>query len=143
MAYKDILAHVDTLEPSAARLASAIALAEALDARLTGIYVKSKPYLPAYAEVQIGAEVLEAHARELERIAKGAEGTFAAATKASAVKTDWRVVEGDTPEVLASHARYFDLTVVGQGDPGDNLFIGDRVMPDRMILSAGRPVLVV
>ena len=44
---------------------------------------------------------------------------------------------------MAVQARYFDLTIVGQGDPDDDLFFGDREMPDRLILTSGRPVLII
>ena len=33
------------------------------------------------------------------------------------VEGEWRVVEGDTGEVLALHGRYVDVTIVGQPDP--------------------------
>ena len=143
MAFKDILVHVDNFAASAARLRSAIKLAETNDARLTGLYVLSKPYLLAYAEVQISAKILEAQADEAERVAETVSEGFAAATKSSDIQTDWRVVEGVAPTVLSEQARYFDLTVVGQSNPDDSLFPGDRDMPDRMILSCGRPVLVI
>lgn len=143
MAFKDILVHVDNFAASAARLRSAIKLAETNDARLTGLYVLSMPYLPAYAGVQISAKILEAQADEAKRVAETMGETFAAATKSSDIQTDWRVVEGVAPTVLSEQARYFDLTVVGQSNPDDSLFPGDRDMPDRMILSCGRPVLVI
>ena len=143
MALKDILVHVDNFAASPARLQAAIKLAETNDARLTGLYVLSKLYLQAYAEVQIGAENLEALADEAERVAETVGEGFAAATKSSDIQTDWRVVEGVAPTVLSEQARYFDLTVVGQSNPDDSLFPGDRDMPDRMILSCGRPVLVI
>ena len=44
---------------------------------------------------------------------------------------------------MSIRARYFDLTIVGQGDPDDDLFMGDHEMPDRLILNSGRPVLII
>ncbi len=143
MAFKDILVHVDNFAASPARLRAAIKLAEINDAKLTGLYILSKSYLPAYAEVQIGAEILEAQADEAERVAEAMGETFADATKSSNIQTDWRVVKGDAPTVLSEQARYFDLTVVGQSNPDDILLPGTPDMPDSMILSCGRPVLVI
>ena len=65
MVYKDILVHVDNSKSSPARLNAAINLANTWDAKLTGGYVLFKPYLPAYAEVQISADVLEIQAKEM------------------------------------------------------------------------------
>ena len=55
---------------------------------------------------------------------------------------EWRVVEGDTGEVLALHGRYADLTIVGQPDPAAadagrtaDLSLGELMAP-------GRPLLV-
>lgn len=143
MAFKDILVHVDNFAASPARLRAAIKLAETNDARLTGLYVLSKSNIPAYAEIQIGTEILEVMADKAEQVAETMGETFAAATNSSDIQTDWRVVEGDVPMVLLEQARYFDLTVVGQSNPDDELFPGDRDMPDRLILSCGRPVLVI
>ena len=143
MAFKDILVHVDDLQPSAARLRAAINLAKTLDARLTGLYVKATPYYPPSAEVHISSQVLGEQAEKLDRAAERAEESFAAATGSNGLKVEWRTVEGDLSDVLSVQARYHDLTVVGQGNLGDNVFFADREMPDRLILTSGRPVLVI
>ncbi len=143
MTYKDILVHIDNLAPCKARLASAIGLAKAFDARLTGLFVRAKPYIPQYAEAQISPDILEAQARDLERIAAEAGKAFKAATKSSGVKTEWRSIEGEATDVIGVQARYFDLVVLGQGNPQDILMPGDRDMPDHVIMTCGRPTLVV
>jgi nucleotide-binding universal stress UspA family protein len=143
MTFKDILVHVDNLEPSAARLSSAINLAESLDARLTGLYVVQKPYLPAYAEAQISADILEEQAEIAKQQAEEAGKKFAEATGKNGLQSEWRVEEGTTAEVFTRQARYHDLAIVGQGHPDSYFFIGDREMPDRMIMTSGRPALVI
>jgi len=102
-----------------------------------------KPYLPAYAEVQISTDILEAQAQELEKTSKKSETAFRQATDSAGVKSEWRMLEGATADALAIQARYFDLTIAGQSGPDDDLFIGDREMPDRLILTSGRPVLII
>ena len=143
MPFKDILVHVDTLEPSAARLRSAISLAESLDARLTGLYIISKPYIPAYAEAQFSAEILKDQAEKAQQRAEEAERKFKEATARNGLQSEWRVEEGNAAEVLTEQARYHDLAVVGQGHPDNYFFFGDREMPDRMIMTSGRPALVI
>jgi len=143
MAIKDILVHLDNKDPSKARLQAAINLAKANDATLTGIYVKMKPYLPSYAEVQISPEILKQEEDKIDQEADKASEAFAKATDGNGLKTNWRIAEGTAPEVIAEQARYFDLAVVGQCDPEENIFVGDREMPDRMILTSGRPAMVI
>ncbi|MDA1091154.1 MAG: universal stress protein [Proteobacteria bacterium] len=143
MAYKDILVHVDNSESSPARLNASMRLAKAWDAKMTGLYVLSKPFLPAYAEAQISADIIEAQAKEMEKIAARAEESFSAATRSNDLKAEWRVVENGTADALALHSRFYDLVVVGQHNPDEDFFISDHEMPDRMILTSGRPAMII
>ena len=143
MTLRDILVHVDDLESMPARLQTTLNLARKMQARVTGLFVKAKPYIPPYAEVQISPEMLKMHADQIEEAAKKAEAAFAAASKASGVTTEWRAIEGGLAEVLVTHARYCDLIVLGQKDPRDLLLPGDRDMPDEVVMTCGRPALVV
>ncbi|MBT3306331.1 MAG: universal stress protein [Alphaproteobacteria bacterium] len=143
MVFKDILVHVDKSKSSPARLNAAIRLAKTWEAKLTGAYILSKPYLPAYAEVQISPDILEAQVEELNRNAEEVEAAFRETIDQAGVNAEWRMIEGMTAEALTIHSRYFDLAIVGQGDPDDALFIGDREMPDGLVMSSGRPVLII
>jgi nucleotide-binding universal stress UspA family protein len=142
MSLKDILVHVDLNAESDRRLKAAMSLADAHGAHLVGVYAVPRPYIPAYAEVQITAEVLEAQRASAQEGASRAEAAFKAATAKSGLSVEWRTQEGDTGRVLGFHSRYADLTIVGQPDPAQSLFPGDRDLPDRLILTAGRPVMV-
>jgi nucleotide-binding universal stress UspA family protein len=143
MTFRDILVHVDDATENATRLESAINLAKTTNARLTGLFVRSRPYIPPYAEVQISPEILQRHAEEIEELAKQAEKNFRATVKGSGVKAEWRSVEGGLGSVLSLHARYHDLVVLGQKDPRDLLMPGDRDMPDEVIMTCGRPSLII
>jgi nucleotide-binding universal stress UspA family protein len=57
--------------------------------------------------------------------------------------TEWREAEGDAANVASLHARYVDLTVIGQTDPDDIPLGNAQDLPERLILGAGRPALVV
>lgn len=142
MSLKDILVHIDLNAVSERRLKSAMSLAQAHGAHLVGVYAVPRPYIPAYAEVQITAEVLEAQRASAEEAASRAEAAFKAATDNSGLSVEWRQQEGDEGRVLGFHCRYADLTIVSQPDPEQSLFPGDRDLPDRLILTAGRPVMV-
>ncbi|MBC8337682.1 MAG: universal stress protein [Alphaproteobacteria bacterium] len=143
MVFKDILVQMDNSKSSPARLNAAINLAKIWDARLTGAYLMPKPYLPAYTEVQISSDILEAQAEEMSKTAELVEAAFREATDTAGISAGWRTIESVSAEALAIHARYFDLAIVGQSNPDEELFIGDREMPDSLILASGRPVLIV
>lgn len=141
MTLKDILVHVDDGTASAARLETAIALAKDHGAHLIGVYVMVLPELPAYVAAQMPADLIQAQYTALKEAAAKARDAFEAATsKAGLTSAEFRSGEGDPVDVLALHARYCDLAVVGQRDPEEG---GASDMPDRLILSLGRPVLVV
>jgi nucleotide-binding universal stress UspA family protein len=139
MAFKDILVHVDTSPAASIRLETAIGMAEADDGHVIGLYVSQPIIVPGYVNAQLSPEIIEAHRKAgLDAVAH-AEATFKEAVRRSGVSAEWRYAEGDRPEMLALNARYCDVTVVGQHDPQ---MMSDG-LPDRFILSAGRPTLVV
>ena len=139
MAFKDILVHVDTSPAAAIRMETAIGMAEADDGHLVGLYVSQPIIIPGYVSTQLSPELIEAHLKAGLEAASHAEATFKEAVRRSGISNEWRYAEGDRPEMLASNARYCDVTVVGQHDPKMML----DGLPDRFILSAGRPTLVV
>ena len=49
----------------------------------------------------------------------------------------------DLPEFISLHARYADLLVLGQTDPDEKDWIGGHHLPEQVVLSAGRPIMVV
>ena len=53
MAVKDLLVHIDDSAQSAARLESAIELATAHEAHLTGLYAMAEPHIPGYIRAAI------------------------------------------------------------------------------------------
>jgi nucleotide-binding universal stress UspA family protein len=79
----------------------------------------------------------------LREAAAEAGAAFQARLDESGCSGQWRIVEGDPLEVLAEQARYGDLLVVSQNKSAGDILPGGHEMPDRVILSAGRPVLVV
>ena len=139
---KDILVHIDRDKECGERLNVAIRLARAHEAHLTGAYVIPHSRIPQYLEVEIPKEILEKAAATRLEEAVAARKTFENACRTGGVAYEWRQGENTVVETLALSARYADLAVVGQRNPDDdNLEMGE--MPDRFILSAGRPVLVI
>ncbi len=139
---KDILVHIDRNKECGERLKVAIQLARAHEAHLTGAYVIPRSRIPSYLEVQVPKEILDKAAATRTEEAEAARKTFESACRAGGVPCEWRQGEGPTVETLALSARYADLVIVSQrNSEDDDLEMGE--MPDRFILSAGRPVLLV
>jgi nucleotide-binding universal stress UspA family protein len=143
MSLKDIIVPIDTTDACKPRVEAAISIALAHDAHVTGVAVLYRPYIPPHAEVEMSADLLEARQRILRESAEEAGANFQAQLESAGCKGEWRIVEGDPIEVLCSQARYGDLLVVSQNPSAGDFLPGGHEMPDRVILSAGRPVLVV
>ena len=143
MSIKDIIVPIDRTDACKPRVAAALNLASEHGAHVTGVAVVYKPYIPPHAEVEISAEVMEMREKALKEAADEAGAAFMARLDESGVSGEWRAVEGDPIEVLAEQARYGDLLVVSQNPSAGDFLPGGHEMPDRVILSAGRPVLVV
>jgi nucleotide-binding universal stress UspA family protein len=143
MALKDILVHIDNGSRCKERLESAINLALSHDAHLIGLYVLSYPHIPGYIRSQISADALKMQAEGAVAAAKDAEALFNEMVERNGVRAEWRCVEGDLLPVLSLHARYADAAVVGQRDPEGIESSDEPGMPDQLVLSIGRPVLVI
>ena len=139
MGLKDILVHVDGREPSAARVDAAVTLAARSEAHLVGLHVISVPQIPTYVEAQLPPEITKRQLEYAKQAAEEAHKMFESAASSAGIQYEWRTDEGDTVDRVSMHARYCDIAIVGQqedaGVPSE--------MPDRLILSVGRPVLLI
>lgn len=143
MPFKDILVHVDSSKHMEARLETAFALAAAHNAHVVGLFVRSAPYVPQFIKAQFGPEVIEVQRRYLAESVEAAEKRFTHHAAMAGVAYEWRVADGDAVDLVNLHARYADLTVIGQPDPETQEADDHREVADHLILDAGRPVLVV
>ncbi len=142
MTIKDILVHVDSAVAAQARLEIAFTLAQRFDAHVVGLYVDPELIGPAFAEVPVGPVLIDSLEKEINQRAERAEQAFSALRERFGVAAEWRRVQGYAPACVASHARYVDLAIVGQGGDEDLLSMSDGVA-ETALLESGRPVLVV
>lgn len=140
---RDILVHVDNAKPCPARVQAAIDLAVAHRAHLIGLYVIGDSHVPSSVKVQISADVLAAQAEAAREQAAQAETIFREHAEKAGVAIEWLCENGDRIDILSEQARFFDVAVISQRDPDAIEIGGPGNMPDHVILSAGRPVLVV
>lgn len=150
MAFKDILVHLDSGPRSAIRLAVAAGLAQRSGASLTGVYVVDIPsaeffYGAAMPLAAGGAErVVDQIRAEATAAAEPVEAAFRDLLRREGLEGGWRLVEGNLPATVALHARYADLTVLGQANPYEHRDgQGADAVVVTTVMSSGRPVLAV
>src|SRR6516225_2614489 len=146
MSYKDLLVVLDSEAPARRRIDLAAALAERFEAHLVGLYPLPIPeaprhfgyYDPALLDPFFGE--LRGRARET---ADKLREVFEHVTSLRSLSAEWRVIAEGPEADPALHARYVDLTILGQLDPdrGETEMIRPR--PQQVTLASGRPILVV
>ena len=143
MALKSILVHVTNSEVSVARVESALALAMTHDAHLTGIGVRPVVQIPGYASTNIPDGVIQEVEARQDAADLAARDAFrdAAARAGWSDRSDWLLGEGRASEVVGLHARYADLTIIGQQPPSGPDATEDS-FADLLVMRFGRPVLV-
>jgi nucleotide-binding universal stress UspA family protein len=144
MSLKNILVHVTDAKQARGRVDAALQLAMKHDAHLTGLGVYSEHEIPSYAAVELNSSVLtEIAKREEARLAAAHDIFDAAVTRAGWTgRSDWLSDRGRVVDAVSLHARYADLTVIGQHTPPGGAFGGDS-FADEFVLESGRPVLVI
>lgn len=144
MTYKTILVHVDTSERVAERIRIAIELAQTHDAHLVGAATISVLLVGNVYGLDGTAAYMAETIMELEKMAAQAVVNFEAKAKAAGLSSyEGRVANGDPAYALCNHARYADLIVLGQTDPSQGSSATPADMPQSVVLSAGRPVLII
>lgn len=144
MSYKTIVVHCDQSRHAPARYALAAQVAHACGAHLTGVALTG---ISRYAEWNdtLGAWPLPPNVLDhLRRQAAAALSAFEHDVAAAGVDT-WSssLLEDDAESGLLLHARYADLLVLSQTDPGDLQFGISRPLPPELLLQGGRPLLLV
>jgi nucleotide-binding universal stress UspA family protein len=150
MALKDILVHLDTGARSPVRLAAAAALARRHGAHLTGVAIVDIPSTEYFYGATMpfagsGPEQIVTQMRNEAVAAAGpVEAAFRDLLRREGLEGEWRLVEGNVPATLSLHARYADLTVVGQPNPYEPVGSADRdAVVVSTLMSSGRPVLTI
>ena len=146
MSYRDLVVVLDSAADARGRIELATTLAGGFDAHLVGLYPIPSPELPrsaGYADLAPLEPIYrEWRARAVEQ-AEVVHKTFEHLTKLSGVKSEWRAVADGWEADPAVHARYADLTILGQRNPDSDEMALIRPHPERVTLASGRPILVV
>jgi len=144
MAFKTMLVHVDTGRSAAARLKLSADLAARSAAHITGLYVRRPFQAPAFSDA---GPAMDSLYRTYENAAKADEALATAAFRdligGTSLSSEWRVVDGLAEEVVAAHARYADLVIVGQSEPDAAATTTPPDLAETVALASERPVLIV
>ncbi len=145
MSYKTILVHLNDPRRAERLLAAALDVAGQDKVHLIGLHLApSLAAIPPLAVPYAGDVVNVAIAEERDTAAR-VRDIFQRATAGQPVVAEWRSVEvvaGDLAEVVVQHGRAADLVIASQTDPEWD-FAPVLDFPERLALSAGRPVLVI
>jgi nucleotide-binding universal stress UspA family protein len=144
MSYHSILVHLDDHARTAGRLDVAIRLAKRFGARLVGMYLQPSYEIYPFAAEMLPADFVQQSIEQRLDAQNAAESRFLEAARAADVaSSEFRAPAGDAYQVGTIHARYSDLTILGQPERGafDYAFSSD--LAHTLVMGSGRPVLFV
>ena len=142
MGIKSLLVIVDSSEASDSRVELAASLAAEHAAHLVGLYILPLPEPDPSRPDPLIDKIVTAYIREDQELARAARLRFDAASDRDGIKGEWRTAGGFASEEAAIHARYADLTIVGQINPNVRRTVIPPLVPEEVAFSAGRPILV-
>jgi len=140
MSWKTILTHLDESPSCAGRADIAAGLACAFSAHAVGLAVTPPLAIPGSGHAEVVIRLLTEQ-WERHRAAAAARATqfSETCTRAGVASVESRTAVGEAGEVIALHARYADLVVIGQpGAEGGP----DSGFAETVLLTSGRPVLM-
>ena len=146
MSYKDLLVVLDSDTAARGRMDLAAALAERFGAHLVGLYPLPVPEAPrhlGYYDPTLLDPFFQELRRGAQEVCDKEREAFEHAASLRGLSAEWRVAEVGAESDPALHARYVDLTILGQVDPngGDAELLRPR--PEHVTFASGRPILVV
>jgi nucleotide-binding universal stress UspA family protein len=144
MSYRSLLVHVDDNESSVRGVAAAAALAGAFGAELVGAYLVPTRELTPFGSAMLPDTLVAQILRATGDAQAAAEELFRdAAARAGLAAIEWRAPAGDAVAAGIRQARYSDLVIVGQPEPGHATAGFVAELAHSILLASGRPVLFV
>jgi nucleotide-binding universal stress UspA family protein len=144
--YKTVRVIVDRAPRSLVRIRVAAQIAADCGARLVALFAQSGPldYMLPGAGGRVNALIQDNVVRGVVEAVERAQREFMRVAAERHVEASWEIARDDAAEAARIVARYSDLLVIGQPHKGAEQDTGMASdFCDELILSAGRPVLVV
>lgn len=144
MPYKTILVHANLADSAPDRIRLAARLALAADAHLIGSALSGISRFIPPDVLSTGGSALRARCAALRDDAVRSLERFGRIAREEGVPSaEARLVDDDVDGGLAMQARYCDLAVVGQAGRGASTPAAPPDLPQYLLFTSGRPVLVV
>jgi len=145
MSYKTILVLLNDTNQVSQLLDATAAISRRHEAHVIGLYVL--PAAKVYSDVGMLATpiVFEGYRDAFKSKQVEVHKAFEARLKQDTLKGEWRVIDSPYPDIAESaiaSARYADLVITSQVDPGPDGNI-ERDLVERLIMESGRPVLII
>lgn len=144
MQYKNILVYLDQGASNSERVNTAISIAKAHSAQLTGVYVNALPATNLLNRIGMGKG--EAFMEQARVDARVVIERFEQQTEKEGIISDSRIIEcqeGLAPEKLSRMARIFDLSILRQANPDKSHASFITELSEKVMFSSGRPVLFI
>ena len=143
MRFKEILVHVNSTVASTSRVWLSLAIPRRCGSRVIGLHAIQNPDVPQYFKPSEAERVANLYMESAREAATMAESQFRRDVKDAGVETEWRSADGDVARGLAEHGRFADLIVVGQDDTENPSIIEPFLLPQKVVMASGMPVLVI
>ena len=150
MALRDLVVLLDGTGRDEAKLAVAVGLARRYDAHLTGLCPlelllpgDTSFALSGYPDLWALPEFAKKVEGEARTKAALIEGPFRERLRREGLKGDWLLETGPLIQAVSRRCRTADLVVIGQADPDHPLPPAARTLIEDILMTAGRPLLLV
>ncbi|AJY63154.1 universal stress protein [Burkholderia glumae] len=143
MSYQTILVHLDSSARAHARLDIALRLASQFDAWVVALYAVYTPDPDTFTVMAGSAEYYIERAHERKERRDALKRLFHAELNRAHVEGAWIDATDSANRSVVNHAHYADLVIAGQDDPQDPETFVDSRFPETVVMSAGRPVLLI
>ncbi|OUL95700.1 universal stress protein [Paraburkholderia hospita] len=142
--YKSILVQLDACAAAQTRLEFALRIAEHFDAHLTGLLALFTIASAAFYAITDSAKYVAEHEKRCAESNRVLERLFKAEAARLSVPAEWlSTVNEETYAALQKQGSLADLIVAGQRNNKDPESCIDEQFVENLVLSAGRPVLIV
>lgn len=139
---KHIVAQLGGGAHDKAVLKLAATLAGRFGAGLEAVFANVPPFIPASIDGILTPQIIEAQQAIGRQRAEAAKAALAAVTLPQG-KPVWTMVEGMASDAVIARARFADLAVLPQPSPDESDAATDYDSPAEIVMSLGRPVLMV
>jgi nucleotide-binding universal stress UspA family protein len=143
MSYRSIVVHLDTGERAHPRLELALRVAKQFGAHLTGMFSVFMPDRRSFYVMAGSAEYYSSQEKLRTERHAAIERLFHAELGRAKVAGDWVTTDECANLAVPRLGRTADLIIASQDNPDDpEAYVGDH-FPENLLMSTGRPVLMV